>query len=149
MNKEIFILLIIFQLKHYFADYKWQNEYMLGKFKKKGWIIPLSCHCFVHSFLTFIISLTMVNFNVSIGLAIFDFIVHFIMDRIKASPDLLGKYKMLSKQEFIAISKYKTGSKWENHVKNELDSNKKFWECLGLDQMVHHLTHYVIIWSLV
>ena len=30
---KIFILLVIFQFKHFIADYLLQNNYMLGKFK--------------------------------------------------------------------------------------------------------------------
>lgn len=34
--KTLFILLILFQIKHFVADYLLQGEYMLGKFKP-GW----------------------------------------------------------------------------------------------------------------
>jgi len=41
------------------------------------------------------------------------------MDRIKASPNLWGRYKDMN--------------------------NAPYWMCLGLDQAVHHLTHYALI----
>lgn len=31
----------------------------------------------------------------------------------------------------------------------KLQSNKFFWWSLGLDQMVHHLTHYIIIYLII
>lgn len=134
MSIKLFILLIIFQLKHFVADFPLQNEYMLGKFKKKGWILPLACHAGMHSLITFIISLCFVSFSASIGIALFDFVIHFAMDRIKASPDMLGKYSSISKNEFkMGVSK------------EQMEDNKKFWWALGLDQGVHHITHYIII----
>ncbi len=117
---EIFALLVLYQLKHYVADFPLQGEYMLGKFKKVGWVLPLTAHCIVHAGFTLAI-VSVVNPSLW-WLAVFDFVVHFIMDRIKASPDLLGQWSPAESQ---------------------------FWYALGLDQMVHHLTHYVIIWTLI
>lgn len=114
----IFSLLILFQLKHFLADYPLQGKYMLGKFKDSGWVAPLSAHCGVHAFFTLCISLALVSWEYAIALACFDFVVHFIMDRVKASPRLLGRYA---------------------------PTESKFWYALGFDQMVHHLTHYAIV----
>ena len=117
----IFALLLIYQIKHYFCDYLLQTEYMLGKFKRDGWVIPLTMHSLVHAVVTFAI---LVNFRedmmMVVYLSLFDFVAHFIMDRIKASPNLLGRF---------------------NH------QQKEFWWAVGLDQMWHHLTHYVIIFA--
>ncbi len=57
-----------------------------------------------------------------LGLTLFDFIVHFVVDRVKAHPDLGGRWKA---------------------------DNPKFWWALGGDQAIHHLTHYIIIYVLV
>lgn len=117
--KEIFILLIAFQVKHFIADYPMQNEYMLGKMKKKGWVFPLTLHAFVHMCLTGVI----LSFYPEHTWLIFvDFVTHFTVDRIKASPNLLNRFK---------------------------PDNKLFWWILGADQMAHHLTHYFIIWWIV
>jgi len=116
---SIFVLLVIFQVKHFLCDFPLQGKYMLGKFKKVGWMKPLFAHTAVHSVATFIISLAFTQtFVLSLALAAFDFVIHFIMDRVKASPDLLGRFDI---------------------------KNKYFWWSLGLDQSVHHLTHYAII----
>ena len=124
MITTIFVLLVVFQFKHFICDYLLQGEYMLGKFKP-GWdfILPLTAHCLVHVVATFFIAfLTSFNFKLSLVLSVFDFITHFIMDRIKASPNILGCYK---------------------------PNVQEFWWCLGLDQKIHHLVHYTIIFILV
>jgi len=161
MNVKLFFLLVIFQLKHFLADYPLQNEYMLGKFKKEGWILPLSCHALVHAAITVIICLFFTELYVSIWLGIFDFVIHFTMDRIKASPDMLGKYSAISKQDYESYLETKKGliesesatekgrtrflEALETDFEVKKESNKKFWWSLGLDQGIHHLTHYVII----
>jgi len=114
----VFILLVLFQLKHFIADYPLQNKYMLGKFKEKGWKSPLFAHTGVHAVGTLLICLLFVNPVVALLLACFDFVAHSIMDRIKASPRMLGRYEI---------------------------TDKRFWWSLGLDQGIHHLTHYAII----
>lgn len=154
---ELFTLLIVFQFKHFIADYPLQNEYMLGKFKNKGWILPLAYHCVVHAILTYGISLLFKS-ELALMMSIFDFSVHFIMDRIKASPKMLGKYNSLSKSDFLRHNsllesyKKKGYSDWVKDLEEsfELDkkNNKLFWWSLGIDQMVHHLTHYLIIYLL-
>lgn len=119
MITTLFILLILFQLKHFIADYPLQGQYMLGKFKSgTEWILPLTAHSSVHAIGTFIISILFVPFNIALSLAVLDFGLHFVMDRIKASPNILGRFSM---------------------------DNKYFWWSLGFDQMFHHLTHYLIV----
>ena len=117
--KDILILLVAFQLKHFLADYPLQTKYMLGKFKGgPEWIKPLVAHCCIHAFGTLIISLFWLNLNEAFHLVIIDFSIHFVMDRIKAAPDILGRFK---------------------------PEQPQFWWSLGFDQMVHHLTHYLLI----
>lgn len=114
-----FLLLILFQIKHFVADFPLQREYMLRK-TLSGWdfVLPLSVHCLVHSTLTLAI---LIWFRPDLWwLAFFDFGVHFVMDRVKSGPNYLGRY----------------------HDK----SKPGFWNALGFDQMIHHFTHYLIIW---
>jgi hypothetical protein len=141
MNKInlIFLLLVIFQIKHFLADYPLQTRYMLGKFKP-GWayINPLLAHVSVHGAFTFWIAWAFTgSFWFANGLALFDMVCHFTMDRIKASPDLLGRFKPLTKETYFAATP------------QQLASNNYFWWSIGLDQSVHHLTHYVIIWAII
>lgn len=163
----IFLLLIIFQLKHYICDYPLQNEYMLGKFKEKGWVLPLLSHALVHAKFTMIIVLLFnESFTKALGLGLLDLTLHFIMDRIKASPKLLGKYKSMTKEQYVGslerVDKLKKQSevirtsdmtnmyiKALNEHKQLKKSNSMFWNSLGVDQMVHHLTHYILIYLIV
>lgn len=117
-----FQLLVLFQVKHFIADFPLQREYMLKKFLP-GWefFIPLATHCFVHSILTLAIVLAI---DTSLWwLALVDFVTHFIMDRLKSGPKYLGRYQDRSRPGF--------------------------WNSFGLDQMVHHLTGFYIIWVIV
>lgn len=154
MLEEIWWLLVAYQVKHFLCDYPLQTEYMLGKFKPgSNFIAPLAGHCGVHVIGTFVISSTyfyhkdILRINEVIAVCLFDFIVHFVMDRIKAGPQWLGRYKSLSAGEFMTlIAKEKNGPTAET-VKARRN-NKFFWWSLGLDQQVHHLTHYCIIFYL-
>lgn len=121
----IWMLLVAFQLKHFIADFPLQTPYMLGKFKGgTEWIEPLTAHAGVHALFTFAICLYWdfsMPWGMSILLAGLDFLVHFTVDRLKASPKLGGRWKI---------------------------DRPQFWWALGADRMAHHLTHYFIIWNL-
>jgi len=135
MIENIFLMLIFYQIKHFLADYPLQNGYMLQKFKP-GWdfILPLAAHAGVHAFFTFLIVFFFSqSLSFSLAMTSLDFTVHFIMDRVKAGPKYLGRYKALSANEYPEAS-----IEQKRH-------NTYFWWSLGLDQMVHHFTHYVII----
>lgn len=125
MNQQLeltFLLLVIYQFKHFVADFPLQREYMLRKVSPTwDFLLPLVTHCGVHGVGTLLIVLWI---NPSLWwLSLFDFVVHFFTDRIKSSPAYLGRYNDLSKAGF--------------------------WNTLGLDQMVHHLTHIFIVWWIV
>lgn len=122
---EIFLLLIAFQLKHFICDYPLQTSYMLGKMNATGWKLPLTAHASVHALGTIIIVAIFFNPTYWVDgavlatiLGIADFIAHFTVDRIKASPNLGGRWK---------------------------PTQPYFWWALGADQMAHHLTHYIFI----
>ena len=117
-----FILLIVYQVKHFVADFPLQREYMLGKVRPGlDFVLPLTMHCGVHAAGTLIIVMVC---NPSLWwLAPLDFIIHFLADRLKSGPRYLGRFNDLSKAGF--------------------------WNVLGLDQMVHHLTHIYFIWVIV
>ncbi len=148
MLATIFTLLIVYELKHFVADFLLQGRYMLGKFKP-GWdfVIPLSAHCGVHAAFTLLIVLrTRPEYW---WLAVVDFAVHFLMDRIKAGPKYLGRYKALSANEMIPIIQKAQVGVLDEEDKKRVRNNGLFWWSLGLDQMVHNLTHIFIIWMLV
>ena len=143
----IWALLIIYQLKHFLCDYPLQsNRFMLGKFQPgMKAVLPLAAHCGVHAAFTLAVVLCA---NASLWwLALVDFAAHFTMDFIKAQPSLMGRWKALSAAEFVDLV---TRLGYEHPEAQPLiRSNTLFWNALGFDQLVHHLTHYAIIWMLV
>lgn len=163
----IFALLIVYQLKHILADYVLQTEYHLGKFKP-GWdfLGPLTSHAAVHATMTAIIAIWTISYSVPFAivlvLASFDFLVHFLMDRIKAGPKYLGRFKALSGPEYVDAKRVAFCKPHDLHPNGKpvtfdevceacdrLHRNKLFWWSLGFDQCIHHLTHYAIIAALV
>lgn len=117
---ELFLLLIVFQLKHFICDYPLQGTYMLGKLRATNWALPLAAHAAVHATATFLIAIWF-SLHLAIILAIADFILHFTIDRLKASPNIGGRFK---------------------------PDQPYFWWALGADQMAHHFTHYSFIFIL-
>lgn len=147
MINTLFLLLVVYQLKHYLADYPLQTPYMLGKFKPGwDWVKPLLAHAGVHGLFTLLIA-TAVNPSMW-WLAVLDFVIHFTMDRIKASPNLMGRWKALSANDFMRLHSDRGHAISESQFQASLRSNMLFWWALGIDQMVHHLTHYLIIFLL-
>lgn len=139
---NIFILLVLFQFKHFIADYLLQTPYHLKKFLPTwDFFLPLVSHCCIHSGMTLAVVLFV---NPALWwLCIIDFIVHFIMDRIKAGPKYLGRYKALSPAEYVMLK-----SEPSAYARQLIRGNTFFWWSLGLDQMVHHLTDIFIIFML-
>ncbi len=91
----------------------------------------------VHGLFTFAIAwLWKHDLATAIGLGCFDMFVHFFMDRAKAGKKYLGRFKALT----VETAPTATPAQWR--------SNDFFWWSVGLDQMVHHCTHYAIIWCL-
>lgn len=117
---ELFLLLIVFQLKHFICDYPLQGTYMLGKLRATNWVLPLAAHAAVHATATLLIAIWF-SLHLAIILAITDFILHFTIDRLKASPNYGGRFK---------------------------PDQPYFWWALGADQMAHHFTHYAFIFIL-
>ncbi len=123
-NDNIFYLFFLFQIKHFFCDFIFQNDFMLQKSKEfPHFIAPLFFHSFVHGIITFVISITLTNdLFLSFNLFLIDLSTHFFIDRIKASRKYLGKFK---------------------------PNCKYFWWSLGFDQMCHHMISCIIIYILV
>lgn len=129
----IWLLLVLYQIKHFVCDYPLQTPYMLRKFLKfPDFILPLLSHSLIHGFTTFLICF-LIRPQYAFGAALFDTIVHFIIDRIKASPNLGGRFKPLTKETYSTATS------------EQLNSNTYFWWALGADQFAHHITHYIII----
>lgn len=147
----LFALLIVYQLKHFLADYPLQGKYMLGKFKDDwGFLAPLLAHVAVHGVFTMAIAVAFGKPELAISLGLMDATVHFCMDRIKAGKKYLGRFKPLTAEEYVMAAHWamnvpaNTGSGKEAIKK--IRGNTFFWWSLGFDQMVHHLTHYACIY---
>jgi len=113
---------VLFQIKHFLCDFVLQNKYMLGKFKPAPhYIEPLAAHCTVQALGSAVAILSIFgNIDVKLlyTLLLLDFVTHFIIDRVKASPEILGRFKQ---------------------------DNKYFWWALGWDQMMHQLIYIIMI----
>ena len=159
----VMLFLVVFQVKHWLADYPLQNKYMLKKFLPgTAWILPLAAHCGVHAIFTFGICFLLLPWQLSLQLAVFDFAVHFVMDRLKADSKLLGRYKALSGNEFKVLHDAKaivdnSDQSIRSHMQKtekyldilrDFRHNDYFWYTVGFDQAVHHLTHYFIIYQI-
>jgi hypothetical protein len=163
----IWQLLVVFQVKHLLCDYPLQFRWMLGKFSPnwREWVPALAAHASVHALATFFIALYFGSHEAAV-LGVADFWLHAIMDRIKASPDLMGRWKALSAGDFQRLADQGTrlsagialgGSveqlqewRWEwDNIREKVKGNTYFWWALGFDQFIHHLTHYFIIWRIV
>ncbi len=157
---HVFILMFVFDLKHFLADYPLQNSYMLRKFGKEAsvWVMPLVAHAGVHALMTMAIlgvysvlitfyELGTIHPQRVIALGMVDFVIHFVMDRIKASPNMLGRFRSLSPKEMQkAISGLR--SKQQNvrfASRRNIKMNRNFWWSLGFDQMVHGMTNNLVI----
>lgn len=148
-----FILLVVYQLKHFVADYPLQGKYMLKKFLPGwGFFFPLLVHVTVHGGMTLAIALVV---NPAVWwVCLVDAGIHFTMDRLKAGPRYMGRWKPLTMTEYVQFNsilqdeeQYKS-KRWTQSL-NKMKGNKLFWWSFGVDQMVHHLTHYFIIYLLI
>jgi len=131
---SIWLWIVVLQVKHFVADYPLQGSYMLGKFKREGWILPLAAHAGVQAAFTLVIA-ACIDMRMW-WVCLVDFVTHFTMDRIKASPNLLGRFKTLNALNYILATK---SERWGNTL---------FWWALGFDQLVHHLSDILILWML-
>lgn len=106
----------LFLIKHFLADFVLQTPWMLGKAKRAGWALPLAAHCAVHAVFTLAILLVLSPALWWLSLA--EGLAHFAIDRVKAHPDL--------------------GGRWN-------PSQREFWWALGADQLAHGLCYVAIL----
>jgi hypothetical protein len=166
MDRAVLTLLVLYQIKHWVCDYLLQGTYMLGKFKKfPDFIMPLLSHTAVHGVATYLI-VHAYKPELALKLGLLDMGIHFAVDRIKADPLLLGRFKSLSATEYQMVNRMAKGlsiasgepmpqtadprvlQSYIDAGKKDLLGNKLFWYSMGWDQMMHHLTHYFIMWMI-
>ena len=119
---EILFLLLLFQIKHWYADFKIQTY--MQTVKKGVWLDPIGMsHTVDHIKATAVV------------LAIFWFIHPVSIWALILVAALEGPYHYM-----IDYTKVKFGCK---------DNTKPlFWNQFGLDQMAHQLSYVVIAWFL-
>jgi hypothetical protein len=126
MNLEYaFILLLAFQLKHFVADYPLQNYQMVvekGQYGKAGGIY----HSLIHAVCTLVVLIAFnyivfpIEYTVVFAVAALEFFIHYHID--------WGKMQM----------------------SNNLSTKQKaFWNWIGFDQLLHHLTYLGFVWFII
>ena len=122
---DTLVLLTLFQLKHFIADYPLQTITMVrekGVYGKRGGIY----HSLVHALLT-LLMLAVVNYalfpvayTLAFGIAALEFLIHYHIDWTKMQMS-----KRFSTED------------------------KGFWNWIGFDQLLHHLTYLGFVWILI
>jgi hypothetical protein len=113
--ETIVILLVLFGVKHFLADFLWQYPYMVtdkGQYGAPGGLV----HAGIHGILTFFVLIGFVRPEDAVTIALLDSAVHYHIDWAKTN---------LSR-----------GLTIEDH---------RFWIWFGLDQTLHYLTYIAII----
>ena len=122
---DTLVLLSLFQLKHFLADYPLQTIEMVrekGIYGKRGGIY----HSLIHAVLTFLVlglvnyTLFPVAYTLAFGIAAIEFFIHYHIDWSKMQMS-----KRFSTQD------------------------KGFWNWIGFDQLLHHLTYIGFVWILI
>lgn len=116
MTSTVFILLALFGIKHFVADFLMQYDYMLREKGIYGATGGLH-HAGVHASWTFLILVPFVtNADQLLLLPLFDFIAHYHIDWTKQKLN-----------------------------QGLTTADRQFWVWLGLDQALHYLTYVGII----
>jgi len=116
MTASVFILLALFGIKHFIADFLMQFDYML---REKGiyGAIGGAHHALVHASWTFLILVFFCsNATEIIALSVADFVLHYHIDYFKQRLN-----------------------------KGLTSADRMFWVWLGADQALHYLTYIAII----
>lgn len=113
--ETVIILLALFGIKHFLADFLWQFPFMLrdkGIYGASGgWY-----HALLHGVLTFFVVIGFVLPEDAVIFALLDSLVHYHIDWAKT-----------------------------NLSRGLTPTDRKFWIWFGLDQALHYLTYIVII----
>lgn len=117
MTSTVFILLALFGIKHFIADFIMQYDYMLrekGIYGATGGVH----HAGVHAGWTFLILIPFMHSIMDLLLLpLADFVAHYHIDWVKQKLN-----------------------------RGLTPADRKFWIWLGLDQAAHYLTYVGIIW---
>jgi hypothetical protein len=116
MTTTVFILLALFGVKHFVADFLMQYDYMLREKSIYGATGGVH-HSLVHASFTFLILVFFCpNVNTIIALSFADFVLHYHIDYFKQQVN-----------------------------RGLTSADRQFWIWLGADQALHYLTYIAII----
>lgn len=117
MTAAVLLVIVILEIKHFFADYPLQNAWMVAN--KGTWGHPAGIvHSLIHAVLTALAFLVITPpLLVGLGIMVGEFLLHYHIDVTK--EQLLRRQKLTS-------------------------ADGRFWVLLGLDQLAHHLTYVAI-----
>ena len=119
---EILILLLLFQIKHWYADFMIQSY--MQTVKKGVWLDPIGISHSLDHVVTTMVLLCLFNFFIPIPaltiilLALAEGIIHYTIDYVKVrygSKDLM---------------------------------KPRFWQQFGLDQLAHQICYIAMVWYL-
>jgi hypothetical protein len=113
--ETVIILLALFGIKHFLADFLWQFPFMVRDKSQYGAQGGMT-HASIHGILTFFVLIGFVRSEDAVTLALIDSAVHYHVDWAKTNLS-----RGLSIQD------------------------RKFWIWFGLDQTLHYLTYIAII----
>jgi hypothetical protein len=144
----VYIVIALFALKHFLASYPLQCSYTVKGLGSSGWFKPMLARCSIQSACTALLALgywmkTGAGINVTLLVAVMglDFVSHFLIDRMKVSPEFLGRYQVASPQELaqMAVDYQSKDIAVVKAAQAESDSNKYFWWCDGLCHLLYGL----------
>jgi hypothetical protein len=119
---ELLFLILLFQLKHFLADFAWQSGWMVankGTYGHPGGI----AHAGVHAALTVVVLLTApVPVVTVIAIALGEWVLHYHIDYAKSQL---------------------------NRRAGLTPSDKSYWTLSGADQAAHQLTYLLILWLII
>ena len=120
---DVLLALLMFQLKHYLADFHWQSIWMVqtkGSYGHPGGLI----HAGLHGLLSLPVLMLVAPFAPALFMAIliFEMVLHYHIDWIKA--------QVVSRRGID-------------------ESDSAYWHYLGLDQAAHQLTYVAMLAALI
>lgn len=130
------VLIALMALKHFVASYPLQCSYTVKGLGSSNWLLPMLARCSIHGAATIIVILSWwwhngepMRWSILAIVAGADMLSHFVIDRVKVSSELLGKYQVASPQELaqIAIDYQSKDASVVAAAQAESDSNKYFW----------------------
>lgn len=150
----LYLLLVLFQIKHFVADFLLQNKWMLHKFDDDwGFFIPLLAHASINGAFTLLICLFVDS--TMWWLCLVDVVSHFIIDRIKSGKKYLGRFHAMSASEMsdnlevLYTEKIVGSSLHTKGILRAIKHNTYFWWCVGFDFFLHQLIYIFTIYMLI